>query len=102
MYSIILTGSACLLLVCCFVVRPVVNYFRDPKGLRRYPSVNAIAGITNLGFMWESQKGFRSKKLCEMHKVHPVVRIGPNSLSYGDVHAIKVRRSIPQCRDTTN
>jgi hypothetical protein len=73
-----------------FVVAPVVNYLRDPKGFRKYPNLNAIAGFSDLGFMWEASRGFRSKTLYELHKTHPVVRIGPNSLSYGTVGAIKV------------
>ncbi|KAJ9664888.1 hypothetical protein H2201_004940 [Coniosporium apollinis] len=89
MYEILVASVASLFLISYFIILPVVNYFRDPKGFRRYPALNAIAGFTDLGFMWEAQKGFRSKTLYEMHKKHPVIRIGPNSLSYGDVHAIK-------------
>ena len=74
------------------VVWPVIVYFKDPKKLRQYPNLNTIAGITDLGFIWESHQGFRSKTLLELHKKHPVVRIGPNSLSYGGVKAIKVSR----------
>jgi cytochrome P450 len=33
--------------------------------------------------------GFRSKYLAELHQKHPVIRTGPNTLSYGDVRAIK-------------
>lgn len=74
-----------------FFIVPLFNYFRDVKGFRRYPNLNAIAGFTDLGFMWEAAQGFRSKKLYELHKAHPIIRIGPNSLSYGDVSAIKVK-----------
>ena len=72
------------------IVWPVVVYFKDPKSLRRYPTLNFAAGFTDLAFIFEAHKGFRSKTLLELHKKHPVVRIGPNSLSYGDVKAIKV------------
>jgi len=34
-------------------------------------------------------RGRRSMELQELHKTHPVIRIGPNALSYGDVRAIK-------------
>lgn len=57
--------------------------------------MNGIAGFTDLGFMWEAAQGFRSKKLYKLHKTNPVVRIGPNSLSYGDVAAIKVHFAPP-------
>jgi hypothetical protein len=73
-----------------FVIWPVIEYFRDPKGLRKYPNLNFLSGITDLGFIYESHKGFRSHALLEAHQKSPVVRIGPNSLSYSDLAAIKV------------
>ena len=76
-------------LIIYFVVIPVINYLRDPKGLRRYPNLSFWSGITDLYFVYEAHKGFRSKKLLETHRNSPIVRIGPNSLSYGDVRAIK-------------
>lgn len=73
-----------------FVVWPVVEYFRDPKGLRKYPNLNILSGITDLSFIYEAHKGFRSNALLKAHQKSPVVRIGPNSLSYSDISAIKV------------
>ncbi|KAJ9658389.1 hypothetical protein H2201_007829 [Coniosporium apollinis] len=72
-----------------FVVYPVVQYFRDPKGLRRFHNMSTFSGISSLPFMILAHKGFRSKRLEELHRKHPVIRTGPNSLSYGDVRAIK-------------
>ncbi|BCS22405.1 cytochrome P450 [Aspergillus puulaauensis] len=51
--------------------------------------MSLLSGMTDLPFMFEAARGFRSKHLAELHKTHPVIRIGPNSLSYGDVRAIK-------------
>jgi hypothetical protein len=82
-----------LLAVCVavqFLVIPIFHYFNDPKGLRRFPTLDRFAGFTNLSFMIEAHRGFRSKKLQILHKTHPVIRTGPNSLSYGDAQAIKV------------
>lgn len=39
--------------------------------------------------MIEAHRGFRSRRLAELHKDHPVIRTGPNTLSYSDVRAIK-------------
>jgi hypothetical protein len=89
MYTTLLSTFSIILLLSYFIVRPLWDYLSDPKGLRKYPCINPLAGITNLGFMWEAYAGIRSKKLYEMHKTHPVIRIGPNSLSYGSVNAIK-------------
>lgn len=36
-----------------------------------------------------ASRGLRSMELAEMHKKHPVLRTGPQTLSYGDVRAIK-------------
>jgi hypothetical protein len=90
MWAFILPFVGSFSLFFYFIIVPIVNYLRDPKGFRKYPNLNAIAGFSDLGFMWESSRGFRSKTLYELHKTHPVVRIGPNSLSYGTVGAIKV------------
>jgi cytochrome P450 len=83
------TGLALLSLLIYFIVIPTLSYFRDPKGLRKYPNLHPLSGITDLVFLYHAHKGFRSKALFDAHKKFPVVRIGPNSLSYGDVRAIK-------------
>ncbi|KAL1632867.1 hypothetical protein SLS58_011314 [Diplodia intermedia] len=83
---------AALLGVCLlgyFVVYPVLEYFRDPKGLRKYPNLHPLSGMYNIPFMLLARGGARSTHMVELHKKHPVIRIGPNSLSYGDTRAIK-------------
>lgn len=90
MFGYISIGISALLLFTYFIITPIVNYFRDPKGFRKYPSLNALCAFTDLGFVWEANKSFRSGALLEAHKTSPVVRIGPNSLSYSDLSAIKV------------
>ncbi|KXH32538.1 cytochrome P450 oxidoreductase [Colletotrichum simmondsii] len=89
MYAIILPSTALLSVLFYFIVYPLIEYFRDPKRLRRFPAFKPLAGVTNLVFMREAALGFRSKTLYEKHKKHPVLRTGPNSLSYGTVEAIK-------------
>ncbi|TVY28266.1 Benzoate 4-monooxygenase [Lachnellula hyalina] len=89
MYGIILFAVTASSLFAYFILWPVVDYFRDPKGLRKYPNLNFLSGVTDLGFLYEAHKGFRSKALLEAHQKSPVVRIGPNSLSYSDLSAIK-------------
>lgn len=89
MFGPVAAGLSFLSVLIYFVIIPVVNYFRDPKGLRKYPNLHPLAGITDLVYIWTAHQGFRSKALLEAHKKSPVIRIGPNSLSYGDVRAIK-------------
>jgi hypothetical protein len=90
MYGILLSTVCAVAVLFYFIVWPVVRYYLDPKGLRRYPNLTWFAGISNIPFMIEANRGFRSRRLAELHIVHPVVRIGPNSLSYGDAQAVKV------------
>ncbi|RDW78675.1 cytochrome P450 [Aspergillus mulundensis] len=74
-----------------WLIWPIVNYFRDPKGLRKYQSLFFLSGITDLPYCYVSSRGFRSKSITEAHKNlnAPILRIGPNNLSFGDVSAIK-------------
>ena len=90
MFGLFLFGATTLLLTVYFIIWPIVEYFRDPKGLRRFPNLNVLSGITDLSFCYEAHKGFRSEALLKAHQTSPVVRIGPNSLSYSDISAIKV------------
>ncbi|POR35327.1 Cytochrome P450 oxidoreductase [Tolypocladium paradoxum] len=89
MYGLQVLAGAVALLFIRYLIYPVVYYYVDRKCLRRYPNMSAFSGITNIPFMIEASRGFRSHRLAELHKKHPVVRIGPNSLSYGSVGAIK-------------
>ncbi|KAK8227138.1 putative cytochrome P450 monooxygenase [Phyllosticta capitalensis] len=72
-----------------FVIYPIFEYFRDPKGLRKFPNMTPLAAISNIPFMLLAYSGARSSHLVQLHKKHPVIRTGPNTLSYGDVRAIK-------------
>ncbi|KAL5365779.1 cytochrome P450 [Aspergillus floccosus] len=72
-----------------FIIGPYIVYLRDPKGLRKYPNFHPLSGMSALPFMLMAARGFRSKELAEMHRTHPVLRTGPNTLSYGDARAIK-------------
>ncbi|KAL4889689.1 benzoate 4-monooxygenase cytochrome P450 [Aspergillus ambiguus] len=76
-------------LIVYFGVIPIITYFRDPKGLRKYPKLSIWSGISDLPLVYLSHKGIRSKTLLEAHRKHPVLRIGPNALSYADPNAIR-------------
>ncbi|CAK1365412.1 unnamed protein product [Cercospora beticola] len=68
-----------------------LDYFRDPKGLRRYPAMTWISGITNAPYLLLSYRGFRSKHMLELHRKtgHKIIRTGPTSLHFSDPRAIK-------------
>ncbi|KAJ5679331.1 hypothetical protein N7462_007575 [Penicillium macrosclerotiorum] len=78
-----------LFLFAYFIGFPYIEYLRDPKGLRKYPNLSPFSGVSALPFMFMASRGFRSMELMHLHKKHPVIRTGPNMLSYGDVRAIK-------------
>jgi cytochrome P450 len=48
-----------------------------------------MSGFSYIPFMVLAHGGFRSKQLAKLHKKYPVIRTGPNTLSYGDMRAIK-------------
>lgn len=73
-----------LIFLTFFLLKPLVTYLLNIKGLNKYPPYTPLCAITNLAWCLETWRGgIRSAKLFQMHKTHPVIRIGPNSLSYG-------------------
>jgi hypothetical protein len=59
------------------------------SGLRRYPNMHPLSGMSVIPFMVLAHGGARSTYMAKLHQKHPVIRVGPNALSYGDVRAIK-------------
>lgn len=72
-----------------FFLEPLARYVWDPKNLRRFHNQNLLSGITNFGYIIERCRGFRSKNLHRVHRQHPVVRVGPNSVSFSTPDAIR-------------
>ena len=60
------------------VAAPVITYFGDKKGLRKFPSPS-VAGFTSLWSWWHN---YKYKRFMAIHKAHeklgPVVRVEPN------------------------
>ncbi|KAH1374277.1 hypothetical protein KXV41_003029 [Aspergillus fumigatus] len=73
-----------------FVIWAIFVYLRDPKGQRKYPLMHPLSGISDIPFMLESMRGFRSATLLQLHygQGHPVIRLGPNALSFAGGQAI--------------
>ncbi|KAL3460959.1 cytochrome P450 [Aspergillus heterothallicus] len=72
-----------------FILKPLVVYLYDSKNLRKYPNQNFLSGITNLASLRERRRRFRTRDLYTQHQKHPVIRVAPNILSFGDVRAVK-------------
>jgi hypothetical protein len=72
--------------------RPLINYVRDEKGLRKYPSQNWLSGISPSAYGWEvarKHETFHTKRLHNALMKKPVIRVGPNWLSFGRSRAVK-------------
>ncbi|KAJ6092217.1 hypothetical protein N7467_004186 [Penicillium canescens] len=78
-----------LYLVTYWLILPVLRYFRDPKGLRKFENYSIFSGITDVPYCYLSACGFRSRDLTEAHKSSAILRIGPNNLSFGDIRAVR-------------
>lgn len=75
-------GFSCLLY-------PIFRYLRDPKQLRKYPGP-FLAAISDIWIMYKHYWGQRTTTVYELHKKHGrIVRIGPNSLSFTSLEAVK-------------
>ncbi|RBA15555.1 cytochrome P450 oxidoreductase [Fusarium proliferatum] len=72
-----------------FFIFPFILYLKDPKGLRRFPNMSPFSGMSNLPFMILAHGGARSTHLAKLHKTKPIIRTGPNSLSFAGGQAIK-------------
>lgn len=77
------------IVVFCLFLKPFASYLYDAKGLRKYPSQNPLSGLTSLSYVWERTERFRTRRLNDQHRKHPIIRTGPNALSFSDVRAIK-------------
>ncbi|KAH6643362.1 cytochrome P450 CYP5280A1P [Truncatella angustata] len=85
----------CAALVACVVLTigpPIFRYFQDLKGFRKYPSQNPLSGFTNFAYgmeKWRSHRYFQTERLHHQLLKHPVVRLGPNWLSFRSSQAVK-------------
>jgi benzoate 4-monooxygenase len=91
MFTLIALSVFPLVVSIVWVLYRIGLYFWDPKDLRKYPGLNPLCGFTNLAYIWAIWRagGFRTRTLAEAHRSHNVLRLGPNSLSFADVRAIK-------------
>ncbi|KAL4903758.1 hypothetical protein BDW74DRAFT_185866 [Aspergillus multicolor] len=91
MLGLVILPSTGLALVSYIFILPFLTYLYDPKGLRKLPTVSPLSGLTDLHHCYLSALGYRSKAFYEAHieKKASILRTGPNSISFGDIRAIK-------------
>ncbi|TQW00323.1 Cytochrome P450 [Cordyceps javanica] len=72
---------------------PILAYFYDAKGFRKYPRQNVFSGLSPLAYGWEvgrpHHRIFNTQRLHARLAKDPVVRIGPNWLSFGRAAAVR-------------
>ncbi|KAL4913057.1 cytochrome P450 [Aspergillus aurantiobrunneus] len=84
------TVLAILTFTVYFLLKPILTYILNPKGLNKYPTYTPLCALTSLAWCLETwRRGIRSKRLAELHKTYRVIRTGPNSLSYGHPDAYR-------------
>ncbi|KAL1871055.1 hypothetical protein VTK73DRAFT_2290 [Phialemonium thermophilum] len=72
-----------------FLLWPLFVYWRDPKKLRRFPSVSC-AGITDAWGVLHQYRHTRTRAVHEAHKRHgEVVRVGTEHVSFATLQAIR-------------
>ncbi|GAP91299.1 putative cytochrome P450 oxidoreductase [Rosellinia necatrix] len=91
MLGLTVVAIAVCVAVAYFVIFPVIQHLTDAKGLKKYPNYSWLSPFTDLNYCYLSAQGFRSRDLYLAHKRtrQPILRIGPNSLSFCDSRAVK-------------
>ncbi|KAL7907296.1 cytochrome P450 [Trichoderma velutinum] len=75
--------------VLLLILEPLFTYYWDSKKLRRFPNASLLSGISDVGYILQRYRGFRSKEIHQTHLRHSVIRVGPNSLSFSTPDAIR-------------
>lgn len=90
LFAVMLPALTAVFLV-VLVFQKCLAYLLDHKQLRKYPALAPFCGLTNLAYILHiSCAGlFRTRTLYDEHKAEPIIRLGPNRLSFRDPSAIK-------------
>lgn len=72
------------------VLNPLIQYFRDPLRLRKYPSPSLLASLTPLWLIRATWSQNRSRILHkEFQRLGDVIRVSPTHIIFNDPAAIK-------------
>ncbi|KAK7897172.1 hypothetical protein LTR67_005061 [Exophiala xenobiotica] len=89
MFGILLASIVLSAIFTRALLVPLITYWQDPKGLRRFPSVSCAA-FTNL---WGVVHQYRSTRTLAIHQAHlkhgRAVRVGPAHVSFSTFDAVK-------------
>lgn len=74
------------------IAKLITQYFLDVHKLRQYPPITPLAAFTHLGYTLHlllTNDNFRTRRLYKLHQKHPIIRLGPNHVSYRSIEAIR-------------
>ncbi|KAG9501751.1 hypothetical protein J7337_007442 [Fusarium musae] len=91
MIGFVLFGAGLAGLFIRLVIYPIILYFIDPKGLRKYANFSWLSPLTDLRHCYLSHTGTRSETLAAEHdrRGEHILRIGPNALSFSHPQAVR-------------
>ncbi|KAF5228073.1 hypothetical protein FAUST_11332 [Fusarium austroamericanum] len=86
-----LLGTGFAALFVRLFIYPVILYFVDPKGLRKFENFSWLSPLTDLRHCYLSHTGKRSETLAAEHerRGEAILRIGPNALSFNHPQAVR-------------
>lgn len=81
-------------IILSYILLRLGTYLFDAKRLRKHPSVLPFAGLTNLVYIGFNERarakgGTRTEALLAAHQDRPILKLGPNRLSFAKPEAIK-------------
>ena len=77
-------------LVLYFLLKPVINYFRDPLRLRKYPAPSWLAALTPLWLVRATWSQNRSRIIHkQFQQLGDVIRVSPDHIMFNDPAAVK-------------
>ncbi|CAK5268918.1 unnamed protein product [Mycena citricolor] len=86
-------GGILAILLSAGAVYPLVTYFRDPYGLRRFPG----PFLAKFSYAWVLCVGLTRRRATIIHEMHkrygPIVRVSPHELSFSDPAAYAIVHS---------
>jgi benzoate 4-monooxygenase len=89
MIGILLFQGVAITFLAYYILLPFIEYYKDPKKLRRFPSVS-VAAFTDA---WMVIQQYCYSRTVAVHRAHlkhgPIVRIGTSHISVASQQAIK-------------
>jgi benzoate 4-monooxygenase len=89
MIGILLFQGVAITFLAYYILLPIIEYYKDPKKLRRFPSVS-VAAFTDA---WMVIQQYCYSRTVAVHRAHlkhgPIIRIGTSHISMASQQAIK-------------